>query len=138
MSRVINPNAPGKERNRLKRATALALRELMVESRPNAKTRDLVAFITLALEGIVKTVEVTTTAWEKRDYWIKADRFRLEWDWARRLGQEMRKAVLSDDWEMIPKIAIQIFEYVGDEKISERHRMGKPWIGAWEELKAQQ
>ena len=138
MSRVINPNAPGKERNRLKRATALALRVLMVESRPNAKTRDLVAFITLALEGIVKTVEVTTTAWEKRDYWIKADRFRLEWDWARRLGQEMRKAVLSEDWEMIPKIAIQIFEYVGDEKISERHRMGKPWIGAWEELKAQQ
>ena len=87
MSRVINPNAPGKERNRLKRATALALRELMVESEPNEKTRDLVAFITLALEGISETVDVTTTAWEKRDYWIKADRFRLEWEWAGRLDR---------------------------------------------------
>ena len=128
MSRVINPNTPGKERNRLKRATALALRDLMVESEPNEKTRDLVAFITLALEGIAETVDVTTTAWEKRDYWIKADRFRLEWEWAGRLGMEMRKAIKSENWDEIPQIAIRILQNVGDERISERHRMGKPWL----------
>ena len=135
MSRVINPNAPGKERNRLKRATALALRELMVESEPTAKARDLVAFIVLALEGMAETVEVTTSAWEKRDYWIKADRFRLEWEWAGRLGNELRKAVLSEDWEKITEVCVQVFQKVGDEKISTNHRMGKPWVGAWKELR---
>jgi len=134
MSRVINPNVPGKERNRLKRATALALRELMQESEITEKTRDLVAFIVLALEGIEKTVEITTSAWEKRDYWIKADRFRLEWEWAGRLGTQLRKLALSEDWDGIPKIAAQIFQHVGDENISNNHRMGKPWIGAWKEL----
>ena len=134
MSRVINPNVPGKERNRLKRATALALRELMKESEVNEKTRDLVAFIVLALEGIDKTVEVTTTAWEKRDYWLKADRFRLDWEWAGRLGTELRNLALSEDWDHVPGVAVQIFNQVGDVKISKNHRMGKPWIGAWNEI----
>jgi hypothetical protein len=134
LSRVINPNAPGKERNKLKRATALALRVLMKETEINSKTQDLIAFIVLALEGIDRTVNTTTTAWEKRDYWIKADRFRLEWEWASRLGSELRGTVLSEDWEDVPSIAIQIFQYVGDEKISKNHRMGQPWIGAWNKL----
>ncbi len=135
MSRVVNPNAPGKERKRLKRGIALALRELMKEPEPNARTRDLLAFIVLALEGIAKTVETTAQAWEKRDYWVKADRFRREWEWASRLGQAMRPLVLAEDWDAVAAFVPQIVRFVGDEKISERHRMGQPWLGAWEELK---
>jgi hypothetical protein len=134
LSRVINPNTPGKERNRLKRGIALALRELMKTQKPNARTRDLVAFIVLALGGIEKTVNVTTTAWEKRDYWIKADRFRREWEWAGRLQDEMKPIVLAQDWDRIAAFMASLNRYVGDEKISERHRMGQPWLGAWEEL----
>lgn len=134
MSRVINPNVPGKERNRLKRATALALRELMVESEPTPKAKDLVAFIVLALEGITETVDVTTSAWEKRDYWIKADRFRLDWEWSARLSVVLREAALAQDWDKITETCVQVFQQVGDEKISKNHRMGTPWIGAWKEL----
>jgi hypothetical protein len=134
LSRVINPNAPGKERNRLKRGIALALRELMKTQETNARTRDIVAFIVLALDGIEKTVDVTTTAWEKRDYWIKADRFRREWEWAGRLVDEMRPIVLAQDWDKIAPFAANLYQYVGNEKISDRHRMGQPWLGAWEEL----
>ena len=134
MSRVINPNAPGKERNRLKRGIALALRELMKAEETNARTRDIVAFIVLALDGIEKTVDVTTSAWEKRDYWIKADRFRREWEWAGRLVNEMRPIVLAQDWDKIASLAANLYQYVGNEKISDRHRMGQPWLGAWEEL----
>ncbi len=107
----------------------------MVEKEINAKTRDLVAFLIIALEGIDKTVEITTTAWEKKGYWIKADRFRLEWEWAGRLGSELRKLVKLEDWDSIPKIAAQIFQHVRDENISRKHRMGQPWIGAWNLLK---
>lgn len=134
MSRVINPNAPGKDRNRFKRGIALALRELSKTAETNARTLDLVAFLVLALEGIDSTVEVTTAAWEKRDYWIKADRFRREWEWAGRLGKELRPLVISKDWDAIAAFSPKIFRYVGDIKISEHHRMGQPWLGAWVEL----
>ena len=136
MSRVINPNAPGKERNRLKRAVALSLRELMKEPEPNAKTRDLAAFIVLSLEAIAGTVDVTVAAWEKRDYWLKADRFRRDWAWAARLGEEMRTAVLSEDWGQVALAAVKIAQKLNDVKVSERHRMGTPWTGAWKNLQA--
>lgn len=134
MSRVINPNTPGKERNRLKRATALALREMMKSPEPNENTRDMAAFVALSLEGISETVETTVTAWEKRDYWVKADRFRLEWSWAGLLGKQMRQAVLEEDWGQIAQVAVQVAQAVSDVNISERHRMGTPWVGAWKQL----
>jgi len=131
---VINPNRPGKERNRLKKAVALALREMMKASEPNDTTRDMAAFIALSLEAISETVETTVTAWEKRDYWVKADRFRMEWVWADLLGKQMRQAVLAEDWEQIPQVAVQVAQALGDVKVSERHRMGTPWLGAWKRL----
>ncbi len=134
MSRVINPNQPGKERNRLRRAIALSLRELMRETEPTVKARDLGAFIALSLEAISVTVNTTVTAWEKRDYWVKADRFRMDWEWVVTLGSEMRKAVLAEDWAVIAINAAKVSQHVSDVKISDRHRMGTPWVGAWKHL----
>lgn len=134
MSRVINPNPPGKIRNRLKKATALALRELMAEGEPSDRTRDLAAFIVLSLEGIEETVNTTVTAWEKRDYWYKADRFRLEWAWSGNLARKMRPAVLEQDWGQIAQIAAKVGQHLSDVSVSKRHRMGTPWEGAWKEL----
>ncbi|MEN8173802.1 MAG: hypothetical protein ABFS03_13105 [Chloroflexota bacterium] len=134
MSRVINPNLPGKERNRLRRAIALALRELMRETEPTSKARDLSAFIALSLEAINGTVNTTVAAWEKRDYWVKADRFRMDWEWAVNLGAAMRQAVLSEDWAAIALNAAKIAPHLSDVKVSDRHRMGTPWVGAWKHI----
>ena len=135
MSRVINPNRPGNERDRLRKAVALAVREMMKEPEPNDRARDLAAFIALSLEAITETVETTVTAWEKRDYWIKADRFRMDWIWADRLGKEMRKAVLAEDWGQIAQVAVQVGQALGDIQVSPRHRMGTPWVDAWKHLR---
>jgi hypothetical protein len=134
LSRVINPNSPGKERNRLKKGIALALREMLKDPAPTPRTRDMAAFMVLALEGITKTVDLTVTAWEKRDYWVKADRFRMEWNWAAQLGAQLRPLVLAEDWDAIAQFMMKIYPRVADVKISERHRMGQPWLAAWEEL----
>ncbi|MEA3351318.1 MAG: hypothetical protein U9Q82_11900 [Chloroflexota bacterium] len=134
MSRVINPNPPGKTRNRLKRAVSLSLRELMGETEPSDRARDLAAFIVLSLDGIAKTVDTTVTAWEKRDYWIKADRFHMEWVWAENLGAAMRKAVLAEDWGQVAQIAAKVGQELSNVSVSKRHRMGTPWVGAWEKL----
>jgi hypothetical protein len=100
LGRVINPDAVGKERTQLMRSVVLALRELMQQNTIDPMTRDLAAYLALALLAIDETVDTTATAWEKRDYWLKADRFRMEWSWAGRLG-EYAPAVLADDW---PKV----------------------------------
>jgi hypothetical protein len=106
----------------------------MKDGEPTKRTLDIVAYIALALVGIAQTVDLTTTAWEKRNYWLKADRFRRKWEWAGRLGEEMRPLVIAQDWDAIAQFSAKLYQHVGDVKISEKHRMGQPWLGAWEEL----
>jgi hypothetical protein len=138
LGRIINTETAGKERNRMVRAVVLSIRELMQQSEQNTRTRDLAAFIALALEEIAATIDVSVEAWEKRGYWVKADRFRMDWIWTEQLGQKMRKAVLEDNWPAVAEISIQTAQKLGDVKIPQRHRMGEPWVGAWNKLKEKQ
>jgi len=134
MSRVINPESAGKERTRLTKAIVLAIRELAKQSEPGKEARDLAAFIALALQAIAEGIDISVAAWEKRDYWVKADRFRMEWAWSGQLGGQMRQAVLSDDWASVAMLSAQIAQKLNKIKVSENHRMGTPWVGAWKQL----
>jgi hypothetical protein len=150
MSRVINPDSTGKERARLTKAIVIAIRELARQSDPStalrqaqdsssgqdqiAEARDLAAFIALALQTIAEGIDVSVAAWEKRDYWIKADRFRMEWAWAGQMGERMKKAVLDEDWGNVAMISAQIAQKLQKVKVSEKHRMGTPWVGAYKQL----
>jgi hypothetical protein len=135
MSRVINPDSAGKERTRLTKAILIAIRELARQSEPNAEARDLAAFIALALQTIAEGIDVSVAAWEKRDYWIKADRFRMEWAWAGMMGEKLKKAVLDEDWGNVAMLSAQIAQKLYKVKVSENHRMGTPWVGAYNQLK---
>ena len=134
MSRVINPDSAGKERNRLTKAIVISIRELAKQSDPGDKARDLAAFIALALLSIAEGIDVSVAAWEKRNYWVKADRFRMEWAWAGQMGEKMRTAVLNDDWANVAMLSAQLGQRLHKIKVSENHRMGRPWIGAWKQL----
>lgn len=135
MGRVINPDGVGKERTRLTRAVVLALRELMQQSEPDRDTRDLAAFIALALKAVSETIDTSVSAWEKRGYWIKADRFRMDWAWSEKYARDMKQAVLQDDWGKVAITAAQVTEKLKDVKVPQRHRLGTPWVGAWDKLK---
>jgi len=134
MSRVINPDSAGKDRTRLTKAIVISIRELAKQTELGEETRDLAAFIALALQTIAAGIDVSVAAWEKRDYWVKADRFRMEWAWAGQMGEKMRTAVLSDDWGNVAMLSAQIAQKLQKIKVSENHRMGSPWVGAWEKL----
>lgn len=135
LSRVINPDNSGKERNRLTKAIVKAIRELMTQSEPDDNSRDMAAFIALALLQVHETVDVSVLAWEKRGYWLKADRFRLEWEWAQQLGLKMGKAILEDDWVNVAMVAAQVAQKLSKIQIAPKNRIGEPWVGAWEKLK---
>jgi len=138
MSRVINPDSAGKERTRLTKAIVISIRELAKQTNPGAEARDLAAFIALALSSIAEGIDISVAAWEKRNYWVKADRFRMDWAWAGQLGEKMKTAILTDDWTSVALLSAQIGEKLNKVKVSDNHRMGKPWVGAWKQLQEQQ
>lgn len=131
MSRVINPDSVGKERTRLTKAIVLCIRELAKQTSVTAEAKDLAAYIALALQAISAGIDVSVVAWEKRDYWVKADKFRMEWMWAGQLAEKMKAAVLGDDWATIAMLMPQIASRFNKIVVSDNHRLGKPWSGAY-------
>ena len=136
MSRVINPDSVGKERTQLSKAVMIAIRELARQKDTGPASRDLAAFIALALEAISAGIDSSVAAWEKRGYWVKADKFRMEWLWASRYSKEIKRAVLADDWPTVARLMAQTAEKLSRVQIPQRHRMGTPWVGAFVRLKA--
>jgi hypothetical protein len=138
LSRVINPDSAGKERTRLTKAIVLALRELAKQSQITSETKDLTAFIAMALQSIFEGIDVSVAAWEKRGYWVKADKFRMEWLWTGQAAEKIRTAVLADDWAVVAAQSAQIGQRLSKIIVSENHRLGKPWTGAYTHLKREQ
>ena len=134
MSRVINPESAGKDRTRLSKAIVLAMRELAKQKDITEETRDLAAFIALALRTIANGIDASVAAWEKRDYWVKADRFRMEWMWSGQYADKLRVALFTNDWGAVAMLMPQIAQKFSKIEVSENHRLGKPWVGAFKQL----
>jgi hypothetical protein len=138
LSRLINPDSAGKDRTRLAKAIVLAVRELAKQKDVTPEARDLAAFIALALQTISEGIDDSVLAWEKRGYWVKADRFRMEWLWSGQYAEKIKSAVLKDDWGTIAMLMPQIAQKFGKVVVSENHRLGRPWVGAYWQLSSNQ
>ncbi len=138
MSRVINPESAGKDRTRLTKAIVLAVRELAKQKEVNNEAKDLAAFIALALKTISEGIDASVAAWEKRDYWVKADKFRMEWMWSGLYADKMKVAIFTDDWGTIAMLMPQIAQKFNKIEVSDNHRLGKPWVGAYKQLTTRQ
>jgi hypothetical protein len=137
MSPVINPDSAGKERTQLTKAVVIAVRELAKQKEVTRETKDLAAFIALALKTISEGIDVSVAAWEKRGYWVKADRFRMEWLWTGQYAEKMKAAILAEDWGTVAMLSAQTAQKFGKIVVSQNHRLGKPWVGAHERLASQ-
>lgn len=122
-------------RNRLARSIVLAIRTLMKQGSPDEKSLDMAAYIVLALEKINETIEAAMIAWEKRDYWVKADQFRQEWSWIEGSHTRLKTAVLAQNWTEIAAEVVLVGQRFSNVKISEKNRIGEPWVGAFDALK---
>ena len=134
MGRVINYESAGKKRNYLSRCIVLALRELTYQKEVNTNTKDLSAFITLSLLEISSTIDKTVEPWEKRGYWVKADRFRLEWDWTNQYGSVLIEALRDENWAEVASTSAKISKKLSTINVPKKHRLGSPWLGSWEKL----
>ena len=134
MSRVIKTASAGKDRVLLEKGIVLAIRELARQPGMNETTRDLLSYISLSLISIGGTIDESVAAWEKRGYWIKADHYRMEWIWATRLGDELKLAILNEDWGEVTRVIALATQKLSTVKIAQHSRLGTPWTGSYRKL----
>ncbi|MEY3149919.1 MAG: hypothetical protein RLY92_146 [Chloroflexota bacterium] len=135
MSRLIKHESAGKLRTQLCKAAGLTLRELAAKTQVDDATRDMAAFVALCLREIDATINESVVAWEKRDYWVKADRFRLEWQWAGHLSAVLTRALLENNAELLREQLLKIGARLHAIKLPQRNTGGEPWHGALQRLR---
>lgn len=134
MPRIINTANPGKLRSQERRTIAELLRHLMGKHTLDDEARDMAAAIVHALRNIEATIDVTTEAWEKRNYFLKADRFRLEWEWVRPTADRLEALIRQGAWDQLPAELVRLMPHFADVKIEKFTRKPDTWKSSYRSL----
>ncbi len=130
MSRIIKTDNPSTERNRAIREIVYALNYGLSATLPQDEYKDIALYIVHLLAFVNQTVSITVEAWEKRGYWLKADKFQYEWSW---IDREI--ASLSAGLNEPPGTVIFNFQertaglaqQLKDNKLPKKQKDYKPW-----------
>lgn len=134
MSRVVKLDGPGKLRNQLMRTGAEVIRLLGQKTALDDEARDMAALLVYCLYQINDGIDDSAQAWEKRDYWVKAEQFRARWSWAGRAASELEQIVLNETWEQLPAFIVKMLPQFKDIKIVKLTRTASLWQGAYQRL----
>jgi len=137
MGRVININNPGKLRAHHMRTIAELLRHVLTKTALDDETKDMAALIVYALREISDATEVTCQAWEKRGYWMKAERFLREWRWTAETAADFEDVLRHEAWDLLPGLFADLFPRVADIDIKRTLRKPSLWNGAYGRLLAE-
>lgn len=134
MSRVVKVDGPGKIRNQLMRTAAEIIRLLGQKTDLDDEVRDMAALLYFCLQGIDNGIDDSALAWEKRDYWVKAEQFRTRWAWTGRAASELEQILLSNAWDRLPGYIASLLPHFTDIKIVKLTRNATLWQGAYQRL----
>lgn len=134
MSRVINTNSPGKVRHYHLRTIAEIMKKLAAKSTIDVESKDMVSQIVFSLRDIFQSVEVSATAWEKRGYWMKADRFLREWDWSQEIAANLEDVIRNDAWDLLPQLLVDLVPYTSEIEVKTYTRHPSIWLNAYQKL----
>lgn len=137
MGRVVNTNDPGKRRNALMRDGAELLRHLMLQSAITDEAKDMLAQLVYTLREVDEGIEESAKAWEKRDYWMKAEEFRARWMWAGSAADELAGLIRREDWPTLPIFLVKLTPKFSDITITKFTRDAALWMGAYRRLMAE-
>jgi hypothetical protein len=137
MSRITNVDGtPASQRNRLRRTIAEILRHLSAKKSIDAEAQDMVAFIVAALRAIDESIEKSCAAWEKRDYFLKADQFRREWTWLLPTADRLEDLLVTEEWSLLPTEMAGLAARFSDVKVNQLTKPASLWQGAYQKLRA--
>ncbi|MGD2144053.1 MAG: hypothetical protein PVF54_06205 [Anaerolineae bacterium] len=134
MGRIIYTETPGKARHHYRRSIAEMLRRLSRKQRVDEEAKEQAALIVLCLQGMADTVDRTVSAWEKRDYWMKAERFSREWEWLDPMADQLGTLILAEQWHLLPAFLARLAPYFSDISVRRLTRKPDLWRGAYEKL----
>jgi hypothetical protein len=97
----------------------------------------MASLIVFCLRDISVGVEQTVTAWEKRDYWMKAERFLREWEWTGEMAANLEDVIRHEAWDLLPELLADLFPRYSEIQIKTMTRKPDVWKGAYRELLAQ-
>lgn len=137
MSRVINTNNPTNQRNACRRTIAELLRHLGQKSRIDEEARDMAATIVLTLQEIEAINMVTAKAWEKRDYWVKAEQFLRDWTWLREYSANLDDVIRHSAWDLLPGLLLDLYPRFSDVAVTKLMRKEETWRGNYAVLLAE-
>ncbi len=135
MSRIIQTDSPARNRERLLKTLASAYRYYKQEKRTEVQHKDLCAFALLTLRALCESIDRTASAWEKRDYWLKADRLRSEWKWTAKSYEEMQTALKANDVITALKCLDTLSDHFDSIALPKKTSDPNLWKGAWAKWK---
>jgi hypothetical protein len=133
MGRIVRTESGSTRRNRILGGMGQALRA--VAGRPDvteAESREVLAFLALCLAELSQSVDESASAWERREYWLKADRFRAEWAWAPAILGRLEAALRSQNWSEAHGCGMEVATVLADRRLRVRDTTTRPWLGAWD------
>jgi hypothetical protein len=125
---------PNQQRNSLRRAIAEVLRRMSEKSNVDAEVKDMVAFIIFSLREIAASVDKSAQAWEKRDYYLKADAFRRNWAWVESAANRLYAALCEERWSDLPVELAQLTPQFADVRVTQLTRPATLWQGCYKRL----
>ena len=131
MSRIVAAETGAIRRSRILNGMAQALRA--VAQRPDvseAEAHDVLAFLALSLTELNESVDGTARAWERREYWLKADRFRSDWSWVARILTRLEAALLQGNLPQAQACGMELASLLADRPLRRSKAGAKPWRGA--------
>jgi hypothetical protein len=126
--------SPNQQRNSLRRAIAEVLRRMSAKSSVDAEVKDMVAFIVFSLREIAASVDKSASAWEKRDYYLKADAFRRDWAWVEPAADRLHSALRDERWADLPLELAQLTPQFADVRVTQLTRPTSLWQGCYKRL----
>jgi hypothetical protein len=94
----------------------------------------MAATIVFALMDIHDGVMQSAEAWEKRGYWVKAERFISEWAWAQETAANMDDVLRHEAWDLLPGLLMELFPRFDDIQVKSLTRKPDEWRGAYRRL----
>jgi hypothetical protein len=137
MSRITHiDGTPTQQRNAIRRTIAEILRRLLDKKSIDAETKDMLAFIVFGLRNMDASIDQSATAWEKRDYYLKADQLRREWLWLPDTAKRLEDILRADDWATAPIELAALASRFADIRIATFTKSPALWQGAHQKLLA--
>ena len=137
LSRIIHTDSPARTRKKLLQALAAAWCFHQQEEISQTQQLDLCAFALLTLSALLQSADRSATAWENRDYWLKADRMRNEWAWASQIHAQILTALEANDIPAARNHLDSMTTHVESITFSKTLLRSKLWQGAYKKWKSQ-